>query len=263
MRTEILTITPEMAKGFLARNSGNRKLRKRRVKQLAGAMKRGEWMVTHQGIAFSPEMDLLDGQHRLSAISESGVPVQMLVSWGVDPATFQRIDVGMPRSVSDALKRSPMEVAIAKQIFSLRAYGWRNGAIATTGEVDSIASEYEEEIRLVNDAIGTRATKRSSASIRTAVVARIARGDKEYVLPAYEAFAKLVLTGMPPSCGSLLKQIDRGDVGGSGTNRALDTLVKAWLAFDKDRRDVGKVMYVDRDRHLIDIRAVFAKDVGQ
>jgi len=33
----------------------------------AEAMRRGEWMVTHQGIAFDTQGVLVDGQHRLAA----------------------------------------------------------------------------------------------------------------------------------------------------------------------------------------------------
>ena len=52
MRSRVVTITPARAAELLAANSTNRPVSKAVVRGFAEAMRRGEWMVTHQGIAF-------------------------------------------------------------------------------------------------------------------------------------------------------------------------------------------------------------------
>jgi len=102
MKTEVICISPEMAKTILQKNSHNRKVRKRYVTTLANAMKRGEWLLTHQGIAVSDKGRLIDGQHRLLAIIESGVKVEMAMFTKVPDESFKVLDRGAKRSLADA-----------------------------------------------------------------------------------------------------------------------------------------------------------------
>lgn len=74
MRSETKTISPEEAAELPTRNESNRPLSKTVVSGFASAMRRGEWKLTHQGIALGQDGQVVDGQHRLSAIVESGVP---------------------------------------------------------------------------------------------------------------------------------------------------------------------------------------------
>ena len=61
---------------------------------LSKAMKRGDFKLTHQGIAIGEGGILLDGQHRLKAFIESGLPrLNMSVSFGVPRDAFDSIDV--------------------------------------------------------------------------------------------------------------------------------------------------------------------------
>lgn len=71
VRFETVAMTPAMAERFLARNEGNRLIRRYKVEAIADAIRRGEWETTHQGIAIDPDGRLIDGQHRLSAIGTS------------------------------------------------------------------------------------------------------------------------------------------------------------------------------------------------
>jgi hypothetical protein len=64
------------------------------VRSLAEAMRRGDWIVTHQGIAFDIHGVLVDGQHRLAAVVEAEVPVEMTVFTDVEPDTFDVLDTG-------------------------------------------------------------------------------------------------------------------------------------------------------------------------
>lgn len=65
-------VTPKMAAEWLKLNTANRKLRRWWASAIASAIKRGEYVCTHQGVAFSASGVLLDGQHRLVAIVVQG-----------------------------------------------------------------------------------------------------------------------------------------------------------------------------------------------
>lgn len=66
-------------------------------------MSRGDWKVTHQGIAFSIGGVLVDGQHRLAAIVEADIPVEMTVFTDVNEGTFDVLDTGKSRNAADVL----------------------------------------------------------------------------------------------------------------------------------------------------------------
>lgn len=105
IRSRVETVTPAKAKAWLTEsNADNRPLRKGWVTKLAEAIRRGEWQVTHQGIAFDENGVLLDGQHRLAAIGEAGTSVQMLVSRGVPAEVYDALDTGRARTAGDVLK---------------------------------------------------------------------------------------------------------------------------------------------------------------
>jgi hypothetical protein len=111
VRIQFCNVTPELAKQWLANNTGNRKLKDNTVEGYARDMANGDWLTTHQGIAFNEDEQLIDGQHRLEAIVRSGVTVVMLVShgWPVQPKdkkvrTMDTVDRGAVRSLSDLLK---------------------------------------------------------------------------------------------------------------------------------------------------------------
>ena len=101
--TAIETITPRIASSYLELNHRNRPLRKTHIRSLAFDMINGDWQVTHQGIAFDTNGTLIDGQHRLYAIIEAGVPIKMLVTRGCSASSFSILDRGANRSPSDIL----------------------------------------------------------------------------------------------------------------------------------------------------------------
>ena len=103
MHTEVQTVTPELAQEWLLTNTLNRPLSKGTVTQLARAIERGEWKLTHQGIAFDEQGRLVDGQHRLKAVVKAGTSVDMLVAHGVPRSAFTVMDTGRKRTGRDAL----------------------------------------------------------------------------------------------------------------------------------------------------------------
>ncbi|MER7824671.1 hypothetical protein ABTX85_19155 [Streptomyces sp. NPDC096097] len=103
MQSNVEVITPELARDWLLLNTKNRPLSKAFVQQLTQQIERGEWQLTHQGIAFDEYGALIDGQHRLAAVAKAGIPVQCVVTRGVAHSAFTVMDTGRKRSGRDAL----------------------------------------------------------------------------------------------------------------------------------------------------------------
>ena len=105
MRIETKTITPDVAAKMLERNfDGNRKIRPTYVNALANAMLDGEFVgMNGQTIVIGADDGrLYDGQHRLTAIVQSGTTQKMMVAYVDDgEKAYRTIDAGTPRKASD------------------------------------------------------------------------------------------------------------------------------------------------------------------
>ncbi|MFF3967872.1 hypothetical protein ACFYZI_40750 [Streptomyces griseorubiginosus] len=98
-------VTPQIAATWLQFNRPeNRRISQRAVAGLAAAMLAGEYLLTHQPIAFDAHGRLIDGQHRLTAVVQSGITVQMWVITGADPDTFGVVDTGLARRPTQFLR---------------------------------------------------------------------------------------------------------------------------------------------------------------
>jgi hypothetical protein len=94
MNYQTMIVTPEMAQQWLDNGGKNRKLSKLHVNRLAQEIVKGRWVFNGQTISFSAEGKLLDGQHRLNAVIQSGVTIPMSISFGVaDERAFETYDV--------------------------------------------------------------------------------------------------------------------------------------------------------------------------
>ena len=84
MTSKIELITPAMASEILEHhNPRNRSVSERTVTAYATDMKNGRWTLTHQGLAFDENGDLIDGQHRLWAVFFSDKEIEFLVTRGI------------------------------------------------------------------------------------------------------------------------------------------------------------------------------------
>ncbi|MGW1401191.1 hypothetical protein ACWCRF_21575 [Streptomyces sp. NPDC002405] len=142
MRMEVVDISPQLAAEWLSRNTNNRPLSKSTVQQLAGQIQRGEWQLTHQGIAFDEDQVLVDGQHRLAAIVKAGTTVPLTVTHGVPRTAFTVMDTGRKRTGRDALALAGEANAthLAAALRGLHLYlhapnsSWSGGSSATSND---------------------------------------------------------------------------------------------------------------------------------
>lgn len=97
------TITPEVAKTYLAMNIANRNLNRATVARYRRDMLNGRWRVTGDPIRFDTNGKLFDGQHRLAACIEAQKPFTTLVVRQLEPETVNVIDSGRGRRAHDVL----------------------------------------------------------------------------------------------------------------------------------------------------------------
>lgn len=155
LHAEVLTITPEMAEQFLAKNTHNRNPKSSNLKKVVRALTNGEWKLNGEAIKIAKDGTILDGQHRLLGIVQTGIAMTTLVIRGLDNETQETMDGGSPRSAADVLKLRGEEnsialAAIAKKIRIAQTNGIKaatsNGYVLTTAEI----------VRTVDDLPGLR-----------------------------------------------------------------------------------------------------------
>jgi hypothetical protein len=104
MKTIHQIIDPEIARRYLGYNTANRRVKSGVVERYARDMESGNWLKTHEGIAFSEDGELVDGQHRLLAVIKSGKNVGMTVTTGIPKAAKLVIDQGSKREAHDSIR---------------------------------------------------------------------------------------------------------------------------------------------------------------
>lgn len=103
--TEVVKVTPKMARELLEENHVNRRLRENLVTAFRADMEAGRWLMTGEAIKISRTGALLDGQHRLAALAEAKVRhVEFLIVRGLADEAQTVMDSGAVRSISNAIE---------------------------------------------------------------------------------------------------------------------------------------------------------------
>lgn len=127
-------ITPTQAFRYLEGNTRNRSIRDQVVDQYARDMKAGKWQLTGEAVKFANDGTLLDGQHRLWAITRAEVPVKMFVIRGVRNSSQDVMDSGIKRSSGDALNLAGYQCANIVASTARLAIAIDNGVQARHGQ---------------------------------------------------------------------------------------------------------------------------------
>lgn len=232
---QLETVTPERAKHLLTEaNFGNRNLRPHTVSRYTAAIRAGEWRTTPETLSMSPEGRLLNGQHRLHAVVQSGTPCTFLFVYGVDEDVYEVLDRGAGRSVADALRADKKLVEAGSLLARLH-----NEGPALDSDIRRATQKLEPHHEKLMGFGPAAAATFSSAPFRLAAVARLMQGrDPDYVGGLYRdlvtgdtenlsraghAVMRRFLAGNLPSTGGLTKQCER--------------LCVAWPLFDPQKAD--------------------------
>ena len=145
MKPELIEITPELATDWLRFNTDNRKLPVGNSQYYARLIESGEFLLTHQALAFTGTRDnperLLDGQTRLTAVIKSGTPIWQWVFWNASAHTFPALDGGKPRSFADHHGWEKKKIAFVNILHWLSAPAIRK---ITKTEADKIWDAFGE-----------------------------------------------------------------------------------------------------------------------
>lgn len=123
----VMEITPERATRWLEANTRNRNLNARTVAEYARDMRAGAWVENGEAIKLSRTGVLLDGQHRLAAIIESGVTLPMLVVVGLPDEAQNTMDLGRKRTVADQFGMAGEVNAVPLAAIARRVVQWEQG----------------------------------------------------------------------------------------------------------------------------------------
>lgn len=172
MRTQIMMVDPAMARAWLGSNfSNNRRLNKERVNFYAKQMAVGQWKLTHQGIAISTTGQLLDGQHRLHAVIQSGATVAMMVTFDLEESAMTEVDNGQARNISQRLRIAG--VAIDNVILSvanrMRRGISKNQHRFTVPELQKFLDDYLEGIDSAITEVPAKVQGIGNSHVRAAV----------------------------------------------------------------------------------------------
>jgi hypothetical protein len=106
VRLYLVTCAPDLARAILEHaNIDNRKIRQNKVAEYARYMRRGDWLIKST-LEFLESGRVHDGQHRLIACADAGVPLVSLLQVIPDrdaPRVNQFTDIGVPRNLADYL----------------------------------------------------------------------------------------------------------------------------------------------------------------
>jgi hypothetical protein len=196
LKTELMFITPTIAKQWLEKNKNNRRIKRHKVTKLRKDIRDGNFFTTHQGVAFNCNGDMFDGQHRLTAISEENVGVWMMVTTGLQTSAVSAIDRGAVRSITDNSKMMGKDVStrdVAVAYVAMEApFSISHSGSTTESDVLDFISLHQEAF----DAIEVPAKKHLT---KAAILAAFLRAFPHCPRTAWDRCLNLYINGIDDS----------------------------------------------------------------
>ena len=238
-------VTPEMAALYLRANTKNRPVRKTNIAYFAKLLRKGEFLPTHQGIAFSSSGRMLDGQHRCLAIIETDIGAWMLVTRGLEDEAFKAIDFGgVRRTYSDITGLGPRAVAASRFIVSrIEASANDKSRSFTPDEIAGTHKLFKSSMELVLHSSTRRTPVVSSAGAVAGATLRSHSSGSAYASGSIARMIKAVsnvdLAGLTPVERCFCQRVLKGRFNTRG--QLLDVARHAWIATSEDLKDFSVI----------------------
>lgn len=150
--TQIVALTPALARVLLSRNPGNRKLSLASVDKYARDISNGSWSFNGEPVIVSRDGQLNDGQHRCEAVIAADMAIDVVLVIGTERQTRFTIDQGKTRSAGDYLgmngKHDGLALAAAAGfVWQHREHGrlsQQTAHKATKGEVMAVVDAHPD-----------------------------------------------------------------------------------------------------------------------
>ncbi len=110
VQAQVKYVTPEMAAQWLRSNTANRKPSKAAIKRWAQIMRAHAWKLCSDSIAFDVDGVLINGQHRLMAVIESGMTQPFLVANNFPAGSKEACDIGKKRQLNEIMTIGGYEI---------------------------------------------------------------------------------------------------------------------------------------------------------
>lgn len=201
MKAEFKTITPEIAKEILEKNHSNRTIRKSHVDRYARDMIAGKWQMNGEPIQIGENGTLKNGQHRLTAIIKTGIPVNMLVVTGV-PEDVNTYDTGAKRSHVDLARFDGMDSSRANNTYigacTFSIHVVHGEHVTTYSEVRDFIDKHGAVMDTAFSIFPKGKAKKGEAKTRVApfISATFFALESGYNLEKIELFWRIVRTGL-------------------------------------------------------------------
>lgn len=263
MRVTEIFMTPQLAAQMLAKNDGNRDLRQTTVKAYAAEMAAGQWRTTHQPIAVDQTGQLVDGQHRLSAVvAANWSGTMLLATYGNAEETMQLpVDRGLRRTMFDVLAQPRSHVEIATRL--LKHTCWQRRA-AAPHEVLAILNAHQSKIeRVLTLCVAKRRVIGSACAMSALLLTAYAdrtQEEQEQSLQQYRLFFEQNYGEMWPHVKALNAWLVTG-TGARATAKdgrsASDLWHRIYMAFDIRRQNlkISRISNYDSVRDEVTSRA--------
>ena len=266
-------ITAQRAAKMLADKAPNRRIRESGLEALTRALEAGTFETTHEGIAFNPDGQLVDGQTRLTAIVNTGVSAWMWVYRGLRSA--MNVNLGSSRTASDAITISGVHATRAEVATLKRMLMSCNSEpvwvrFATNEQLRKWFEMYSDAIRTAYK-MGLNCNKKGITSV--AVVAPVARAtftqDPVRLREFVECFISGVISNGEDIAAIKLRDLFlRGHISGSGVHAArAEAYAKVEYCVDAflKRREISQVRLAHGELFPIpnDPASVFDTGVAQ
>lgn len=251
---EFIDVTPELAKEWLDEaNKRNRSMRYRIVGSYATDMAAEEWDLNGETVKFDRDGVLMDGQHRLQGIVDSGTTQTLIVVRGLDPKGQATIDRNVTRKFSDTLKmdyKEPNHLALAALVRAV--FMWQKGYTQVTSayipssrQLEHVYKEHPE-LGFVVVRAGTVAKK----SGLTPSVVGLAMWLFDKIDPKdSEKFFDLLADGERIGRGNPIWELRRQSLGWRGDKQRrnkhwqLAVIIKVWNLWRLGKNDVQQISF--------------------
>ena len=263
-------ITSQRAEKMLADKAPNRRIRESGLEALTRALEAGTFETTHEGIAFNPDGQLVDGQTRLTAIVNTGVSAWIWVYRGLRSA--MNVNLGSSRSSSDAITISGVHATRAEVATLKRMLMSCNSEpvwvrFATNEQLRKWFELYSDAIRTAYK-MGLNCNKKGITSV--AVVAPVARAtftqDPVRLREFVECFISGVISNGEDIAAIKLRDLFlRGHISGSAGHVArAEAYAKVEYALDAflKRREISQIRLAHGELFAIPNDPALSREVG-
>lgn len=129
--TEVVDLTPELARALLAKNPENRTISEKTVENYTRDIKHGAWQFNGEPVIVSKDGMMNDGQHRCMAVVLSGRAIKVCLIVGVDRSTRTTLDQGRIRTMGDYLSMDGHAYSNSLAVTARMVWQWQNYSLVS------------------------------------------------------------------------------------------------------------------------------------